>query len=107
MPYKLVVVFKLEPGTADVEIERCRSAHSFPNILREQPGFISYEVVKLGEDGTMIIQTWRTKEHLAQAMPKAAAARARLAEAQENIVLSSETFAGEVALRGDAAPEHG
>lgn len=107
MPYKLVIAFKLEPGTADVEIERCRSAHSFPNLLREQPGFISYEVVKLGEDSTMSIQTWRTKEHLVQAVPKVAAARARLAEGQENIVLARETFAGVVALRGDAAPEHG
>lgn len=97
MPYKLVVVLKLQPGKADVEIARCRSEHSFPNLLREQPGFVSFEVVKLGEDSTMVIQTWETKEHLTQAMPKASAARARLA-GQENIVLASETFAGEVAL---------
>ncbi len=101
MSYKFVVVFKLQPGRADVEIERCRSGHSFPNLLREQPGFISYEVVKLGEESTMIIQTWETKEHLAQAIPRASAARARLAEKQENIVVSSETFAGEVALKSD------
>lgn len=100
MPYKLVVVLKLQPAKADVEIERCRSEHSFPNLLREQPGFVSYEVVKLGEDSTMVIQTWATKEHLMQAMPKASAARARLAE-QENIVLSRETFAGEVVLTSE------
>lgn len=102
MSYKLVIVFKLEPGKADIEIERCRSEHSFLNLLREQLGFVSYEVVKLGEDSTMIIQTWETKENLAQAMPRASAARARLAEKQENIVVSSETFAGEVALTSGA-----
>lgn len=101
MPYKLVVVLKLQPGQADVEIGRCRSEHSFPNLLSKEPGFISFEVVKLGEDSTMVIQTWETKEHLMQAMPKAAAERARVEE-QENIMLSSETFAGEVALTSGA-----
>lgn len=98
MPYKVVIVFKLLPGQADAELGRCRSEHSLLNLLRNEPGFVSYEVVKLREDSTMVVQTWETKEHLAQAMPKAAAARARLTRAQENLVVSSETFAGEVAL---------
>ena len=98
MPHKVVVVFRLEPGQADAEVARCRSEHSLLNLLRGEPGCISFEVVKLGEDGAMVVQTWRTKEDLTRAMPKAAVARTRLTGKQKNLVVSSETFAGEVAL---------
>ncbi len=98
MPYKVVVVFRLLPGQADAEIARCRSEHSLVNLLRQEPGFVAYEVVKLGEDKTMVVQTWETKAHLKRAIPKAAAARARLTGVQESLVVSGKTFAGEVAL---------
>ena len=102
MSYKLVIVFKLQPGKADMEVERCRSEYSFVNLLSQQPGFIAYEIVKLSEDSTVVLQTWQSKGHLMRAMPKASAARAGL-EPQEEIVLSRDTFAGEVVLLSKVA----
>ncbi|MGZ4036004.1 MAG: hypothetical protein ACXVP4_14165 [Bacteroidia bacterium] len=98
MSYKIVSIFKLQTGKANEEIERCKSSDSLLNALKKFPGFISYEVVKISEDSTMTIQSWETKAHFTDAIPKAMAARSELVKNRENIVLSHEGFSGEVIL---------
>ncbi|HWY38406.1 MAG TPA: antibiotic biosynthesis monooxygenase family protein [Bacteroidia bacterium] len=100
MEYKIIAVFKLQPGKADEEIERCKSADSLLNTLRTFPGFISYEVVKMNEESTMTIQTWRSKADFTEAMPKAMGVQASKIKGRENIVVSYQGYSGEVVLAG-------
>jgi hypothetical protein len=100
MPYKIVNIFKLVPGKADEEVERVRDSQSMLNLLKAHPGFISYEVVKLGEDSTMTIQSWHSRAHFGQAIGKVNAAREALVAGRENLLVSRESFSGEVVLTG-------
>jgi heme-degrading monooxygenase HmoA len=100
MAYKVVSVFKLKPGMAEEELQRCKSADSMLNILKTMPGFINYEVVKLNEDSTLTIQTWQAKEFVGPAMQKAMQARASMVQDREDILLSRGSFAGELIIEG-------
>ena len=96
MNYKTVAIFKLHAGMAEEEIRRCKSEDSLLNTLKKFPGFIAYEVIKINEDSTMTIQTWESKAHFTEAIPKGVASRAQVVNNRENIVLSYEGFYGEV-----------
>ena|ERR1700758_5473140 len=98
MKFKLVTVFTLHTGKADEEIERCKSPDSLSNILKTFPGFISYELVKVNEESTMAIQTWETKKHFAEAMPKAIGIQSAKIKGRDNLVISHQSYSGEVVL---------
>src|ERR1700751_554471 len=98
MKFKIVAVFDLHEGKAYEEIERCKSSDSLLNILKNFPGFISYEVVKISENSTMTIQTWETKKHFAEAMPKATGIQTEKIKRRENLVISHQAYAGEIML---------
>ena len=98
MKFKIIAVFTLQPGKANEEIERCKSESSLLNTLKTFPGFISYEVVKINEDSTMTIQTWETKKHFSEAIPKAMGRQAEKNKERENLVISHHTYAGEIIL---------
>lgn len=60
--YRVVLVFDLQPGQADEELRRSRREGSVPDLLSRQPGFVDMELVKVSEDRTMSLQTWRRPE---------------------------------------------
>ena len=60
--YKVVLVFNLKTGSADEELRRSNEETSFPNMLVKQNGFIEMELVKINEEKTMSIQTWKTEK---------------------------------------------
>ncbi len=98
MEYKVIAIFKLQPNTADQEIERCKSPESLLNTLKTFAGFVAYEVVKISEDSTMTIQTWETKEHFQSAMAKAMGAHSAKIQTRENLVISYQGYSGEIVL---------
>lgn len=95
-PYKVVATFELQPNKADEEISRIDRDESLLNLLREQPGFQSYEVVKTAEDSTMTLQTWESEDTFQKAMETVQANRAP--QDRENIVIDRDWYAGEVVL---------
>jgi heme-degrading monooxygenase HmoA len=98
MKYKVIAIFKLQPNTADQEIERCKSPESLLNTLKTFPGFISYEVIKISEDSTMTMQTWESKEHFQTAMPKAMGSHSAKNKTRENFVVSYQGYSGNIVL---------
>jgi heme-degrading monooxygenase HmoA len=98
MNFKVVSVFKLQPGKAVEEIERCRSEQSMLNMLKGQPGFLSYEVVKLSEESTMTISSWESRVHFGQAIHKVNLLRQAVTAGRENLVVSFENFSGDVVI---------
>lgn len=100
MNFKVVSVFKLHPGKAAEEIERCRSEQSMLNMLKGQPGFISYEVVKLSEESTMTISSWESRARFGQAIGKVNSLWQSVTAGRENLVASFESFSGDVVITG-------
>ena len=98
MKFKMIAVFTLHPGKANEEIERCKSESSLLNTLKTFPGFISYEVIKISEESTMTIQTWETKKHFSEAIPKAMGMQSEKNKGRENLVISHQGYAGEIVL---------
>lgn len=100
MSYRVINVFKLKPGAADQEIERCHDRESMLNRLKVEPGFISYEVVKLSEDSIATIQAWVSAAMFGRAIAKVSAAHANSAGGRESLAVSREGFSGNVVLEG-------
>jgi steroid delta-isomerase-like uncharacterized protein len=66
-----VAVYRFRAGAADEVIRRAETG-MLP-IFRGRPGFISYEVVKTGEDSGISISTWETERQAQDAVQVAAA----------------------------------
>lgn len=98
-PHKVVATFELEPNTADDEIDRINRDESLLNLLRDQPGFQSYEVVKTSEDSTMTLQTWDSKDAFQKAME--AIQSNRDPQDGEDIVIDRNWYAGEIVLTSE------
>ena len=92
--YKVVLVFNLKPGSADVELQRSGQPDSFPSRLAAQPGFLSLELVRASADRTLSIQTWRSERDWWAALQAVKGQQA--AEAQDNILVSRDFFGGPV-----------
>ena len=91
MPHKVVTIFTLKPSAAEEELKRSREAME---VFSEQPGFVSYEVVRTSPTGLLVIHEWQTKADYGKAMVETAAKMA----GRESIVLRREVFAGEIVL---------
>jgi heme-degrading monooxygenase HmoA len=91
MSYKVVAIFEVIPGMTDEELHRTKIALE---ILRQQPGFVSYESIRTDEDGVMVIQGWESTEQYQQAI---ALARQQRAAANDAPTVTSRVFhSGEV-----------
>ena len=91
--YKVVIVFDLQPGTADEEIRRSQELDGMPQILSAQPGFISIELVKINDERTMSIQTWTSVDAFRAAIQSAQGLLATRAP-RESILISQNFYAG-------------
>jgi len=100
MRFRVINVFKLRPGTAGQEIERSRDAGSILNRLKSEPGFVSYEVVKLNDDSILTIQAWDSKVSFGRAIAKVNAAHESHLGDRESLAISREGFFGEIILTG-------
>lgn len=96
MVYKVVLIFDLVEGMADEELKRSQEENSFPNLLAQQPGFVSYELVKINESKTLSIQTWATEQAWWAALGAAREQSERIANdpARENILVSRDFLGG-------------
>jgi heme-degrading monooxygenase HmoA len=93
--YRVVLVFHLKPGQADEELRRSLREESFPKRLKRQPGCISLELVKIGEDKTMSVQIWSSAQHWWSAL-EAAKQAPNGGTAEETILVSRDFFGGSV-----------
>jgi hypothetical protein len=59
------------PGTADEALRRTRE--ELIPLLREQPGFIAYDIVRTGPDEALFIHTCQTKEEAEAALQRVVA----------------------------------
>jgi heme-degrading monooxygenase HmoA len=91
--YKVVIVFDLQPGTADEEIRRSQEPDGMPQILSAQPGFVSIDLVKINEERTMSIQTWISADAFRAAIQSAQGVLATRAP-RESILISQNFYAG-------------
>jgi hypothetical protein len=96
--YRVVLIFKLQPGTADEEINRSRAEGSFPAKLARQPGFVSMDLVKISDDKTMAVQGWASAEAWWAAL-SAVKATGGSDNSGPNILIEREFYAGPVLAR--------
>lgn len=86
-----VAVYKFAPGAADRVVARAREG--FLPILKAQPGFVRYVIVKTGEDSGVSYTGWASKSQAEEAIDKAATwVKANLAD----LVGSVQNHVGEV-----------
>lgn len=94
-----VAVYRFRAGGAD-EVIRRAEAGMLP-LYRSRPGFISYEVVKTGEDSAVSISTWETER---QAEESVRAAAAWVQENVADLVAAVQNHVGLLSFSGTAAP---
>src|SRR3954447_6470530 len=70
MAYVRVAYDTIQPGKADELLSRIREG--LLPLLREQSGFVSYEVVRTGEDSAMFIHACDTRAQAEAAMQNVA-----------------------------------
>jgi quinol monooxygenase YgiN len=93
MRHVRIAFYKLKPGTADAVIRKAE--RELLPIFRNQPGCVSYDVVKTGHASAISISTWETRKQAE------AAAQTAAAWAQENVadmIVSVENHVGEIAF---------
>ena len=93
--YKVVLVFHLKPGTADEELRRSGKPESFPNRLARRPGHLAMELVKIDEDTTMSVQTWKTQSDWWAALEATKNTQVD-SDNRETILVSRDFFGGTV-----------
>jgi hypothetical protein len=93
-----VGVYKLTDGSAQ-EVVRRAEAGMLP-ILREQPGFVAYELITTGPSSLVSISTWRNHDE-ADAAVKTIGGWVK--EHMAELTLSVENHVGDVAFRHLAA----
>lgn len=69
MNHERIAVYKLQTS-ADEVVQRVEAG--FLPILRQQPGFVAYELVETGTDSLISISTWQTEEQAEEATKIAA-----------------------------------
>ena len=97
--FKVVLIFNLKPGCADEELRRSSRDDSFPSRLARQPGFVEMDLVKVNEERTMSIQTWRSASDWWGALNSVKAEPAKEQLETETILVSRDFFAGEIIAR--------
>ena len=89
-----VGVYKLTQGGAQ-EVVRRAEAGMLP-ILREQPGFVAYELITTGDSSLVSISTWRTHDE-ADAAVKTIGGWVK--ENMAELTVSVENHVGDMAFR--------
>jgi quinol monooxygenase YgiN len=91
MAHVRLAIDVFRPGTADEALRRTRE--EFIPLLRKQPGFIAYDIIRTGPDEALFIHTCETKEHAEAALQSVVAwAQANLA----NMIVSVDRHVGEL-----------
>jgi Antibiotic biosynthesis monooxygenase len=93
MRYARVAFYEMAPKTIDISIRR--SMLGLLPVFRQQPGFVSYQLVKVGERSLVSFSVWETREAAEEAN------RATADWASENLpdtVVSSRLYIGPIAF---------
>jgi hypothetical protein len=93
-----VGVYKLTNGSAQ-EVVRRAEAGMLP-ILRDQPGFVAYELITTGDSSLVSISTWRTH---AEADAAVKTIGGWVKEHMAELTVSVDNHVGDVAFRHLAA----
>ncbi|MCB9672974.1 MAG: antibiotic biosynthesis monooxygenase, partial [Alphaproteobacteria bacterium] len=93
----VVLVFQLQPGTADEELRRSQEPGSFPDVLSRQPGFLEMDLVRLDDQRTMSVQAWSSQAAWWAALQ--AAREGTAARDQPTILVERSFFGGDVVHR--------
>ena len=99
MSFKVVLTFNLTEGSADEELRRSLEATSFPSLLAKQPGCREIDLIRIGDDKTMSIQTWETEKDWWAALEHVKAETATLIEDERESILMSRDFVGGEVVR--------
>jgi heme-degrading monooxygenase HmoA len=59
MQYVRISIYRFKPGAADEAIRK--TVTGLLPILKGQPGFVSYGVVKTGDDAAIALNIWDTR----------------------------------------------
>lgn len=99
--YKVVLIFDLIKNSANEELKRSKEEHSFPMLLRNQKGFIEMELVKINEEKTMSIQTWKSEADWWNALNivKEMRENLKIEEGRENILVNREFLTGTIQMK--------
>jgi heme-degrading monooxygenase HmoA len=92
MAYQVVAIFKLDPANVAEEVRRAETTAA---ALREQSGFISFDVMKPDEETVVVTQHWTSQQVFLDGMN---AMREAAGQLPPPIVTTRETFSGEVAV---------
>jgi quinol monooxygenase YgiN len=93
MPYTRVALDRFQPGAGDQVLARVQ--HGLLPLLRQQPGFVAYEVVRTGEDSAIFIHTSETQQ---QAEASVQTATAWVRENLAGLIAAVETHVGELVV---------
>jgi heme-degrading monooxygenase HmoA len=88
-----VALYTFNPGTVDDVLKRAETGLS--PLLRQLPGFIAYELVRIGDTAGASISTWQSSEHAEQANERIAA---WVQENMADAVASAVSHIGELAF---------
>ena len=97
--HKVIAVLETAPGQTEEELRRGRLTLE---VLRTQPGFLSYEAVRAGEHTVVVVQAWASQAHFRAAMRLALERRANANEA--DIIVQRSFYAGEVVTSSAETP---
>ncbi|PAZ17130.1 hypothetical protein CLM62_03805 [Streptomyces sp. SA15] len=92
MTYQVVAIFKLDPANVAEEVRRAETTAA---TLREQSGFISFDVMKPDEETVVVTQHWTSQHAFLDGMNGMREAAGQL---PPPIVNTRETYSGEVAV---------
>ena len=86
-----VAIYRFKDGTADAVVEKARSG--FAPILRQQPGFVRYSLIKVDDAVGVSYSGWRSR---AQAEQATAVAAAWVKENVADALVSVENHVGDL-----------
>ena len=91
MPHVRIAVDRIRPGSVEMVVRKVREG--LLPLLRQQPGFVAYDVVATGDDEAVFISTWESRQAAEGSIGLAATwVRENLAE----LIVSVENHVGEL-----------
>jgi len=93
MPYVRVALDRFQPGAGDQVLAKVQ--HGLLPVLRQQPGFVAYEVIRTGADSAIFIHTSETQQ---QAEASLQSVTAWVQENLAGLIAAVENHVGEVAI---------
>src|SRR2546423_6193354 len=99
MQHIRLAVYKIKSGMVD-EVARKAEAGMLP-IVRNQPGFVAYGIIKEGADRAVSLSVWETREQAEKAVQVAAAwVKDNIADITESV----ENHVGDLAFFSSKMP---